>query len=227
MRKPVLLAICLLLSVSLALPADVRDRGRPHRYLPGSLDGALVQVDNPVDGRTWSAWSYRNGGEYDLALSVSGGDEAWSEPIFIGLDDGRDQVEPALAVDAWGVVVLAWTDRTSGQILASTLALGSDAWAAPVALTAPGVRAQAAALHIIGDDLVVAYRVGSRVEMIQRWIGHETAGTNSIYDGPDPTGNTGDDEGSKDSSGGEDNTDPGSDDNGDLTGLGMGDGNID
>ena len=77
MRKPlaVVTLVCCIALIA-ASPALTAPRGRdlPHRYLPNSLDGRLSQVTNPEDGSNWSAWAYRNGGEYDIAVSHRGQD---------------------------------------------------------------------------------------------------------------------------------------------------------
>ena len=86
------IVICCLLA-ALALPASAGTRfAEPRRFDPAT-DGDLVQLVNPVDGRTWGVWTYRNGSETDIAISTL--DEAtgrWSEPFLMGRDDRIDQV---------------------------------------------------------------------------------------------------------------------------------------
>ena len=75
MRRTGLLIYC----ITLALVATSALAGQaltPHRYLAGS-DGPLVQVSNPHDGRTWAAWAYRNGSEFDIAISHVDADGNW------------------------------------------------------------------------------------------------------------------------------------------------------
>ena len=119
MRRTGLLICC----ITLALVATSAQAGQalaPHRYLAGS-DGPLVQVSNPHDGRTWAAWAYRNGSEFDIAISHVDADGNWTEPVFVGRDDRRDQVQPAIAADEFGNVYLAWSERATGRVMVSVL----------------------------------------------------------------------------------------------------------
>ena len=70
--------------------------------------GASVVVEDSVRGVTWSAWAYRNGAEYDIAVSWLDSSGRWSEPELLGFDDDVDQRDPALLVDRNGVVYLAY-----------------------------------------------------------------------------------------------------------------------
>jgi len=176
-----------------------RGAGQPHRYLPESLDQAIAQIENTVDGRTWSAWSYRNGGEYDLALSVSTTLGIWSEPLLIGLDDGLDQREPALAVDARGAVYVAYGDG-AGAIRIMALQPGGSQWTAPATVAMEDDRFSAPSLMVVGNSLIVGYRDGDGVALqalplLQVEVINQMR---SIYDGPDPTTGQTEEEGNKD-----------------------------
>jgi hypothetical protein len=201
MRK---LFFTLTLVACLAVPAVAGERGKmrgagtPQRYAPHALDGAIVQLTNAVDGRSWSAWAYRNGAEYDLALSFSTAPGVWSEPSFFGLDDGVDQRRPALAVDARGTLYVAYDDG-DGTIVLRALRAGSNEWTPAVTVASQAGRFGAANLVVLGESLVVGYRDGDGVTMAV-WPLLQPPGnsTSSIYDGPDPTGGMKDDEGDED-----------------------------
>ena len=170
-----------------------RADNQPHRYLQNSLDGAIVQVENTVDGRTWSAWSYRNGAEYDLALAVSITPGVWSEPLLIGLDDGLDQRQPALAVDSRGATYVAYADGT-GAIRLTALQPGGNQWSSPFAV-AMEQGLSSPSLMVVGSVLIVGYRDGGGIALhaLPLLEPEYVNQVRSIYDGPDPT--TGRDEG--------------------------------
>lgn len=166
-----------------------RDMGRPHRFAPEVRDGGLVQIQNPIDGKTWAAWAYRNGAEFDLAVSWAGADGFWSEPVFVGVDDGADQIQPALAVDRLGTVYLAFVDRGSDTIVITALRTGTRTWSRPSALTEPSVHGRSPSLAVVGGRLVVAFRSGDDVQITDLpLLAAPVATTNGINDGPDPTG---------------------------------------
>lgn len=196
-RSPSVIATILGLSVlvgSLALAAPA-DGQRPHRYLPGGLDSGLVTASAPDTGRTWAAWSYRNGAEFDIALSVVEAEGPWSEPIFLGLHDGADQSRPALVVDPLGRFHVVFED-TRGRILLSSLPVGASEWSAPVAISEPQVTATEPAARVIGDRLVIAYRAAGTIRLLDLTIEGETVGTRGLNDGPDPVENKRTDDGS-------------------------------
>jgi hypothetical protein len=168
--------------------AGPHGRQLPHRYLPGSLDGRLVEVTNPADGTLWSAWAYRNGAEYDLALSFRDELGFWSEPLLIGADDGLDQTQPALAADSRGNVYLAYTEQRPDRIMLCWLQAGTTTWSDPVALTELGIRAMYPALRVVGERLVVAFRSGRGSVILDLPLLESVVGT-SMNDGPDPVEN--------------------------------------
>ncbi len=175
-----------------------RSGSHPHRYLPNSFDGAIVQVENTVDGRVWSAWSYRNGGEYDLALSVSTAPGVWSEPILIGLDDGVNQRQPVIAVDSRGATYVAYADGTAA-IRLTALQPGRNQWSSP-GIVAMGEGLSAPSLMLVGNVLIVGYRDGDGVALhaVPLLEPEYVNQVRSIYDGPDPTTGRDDDEDDED-----------------------------
>jgi hypothetical protein len=185
-----------LLAVGLATGAVAADAFEyeaqlvPDRYNRLSLDGPLISLTNPVDGRTWSAWAYRDGAEYDIAIAFREPAGPWSEPVFLGRLDGRDQVEPAMTADADGNLYLAYTDRGTGAILLTVLSAGADTWFDPTPVTGEGERGFTPSLRVVADRLVLAYRSGwSIVIRDLALLGPPTpVSPDSIWDSPDPYG---------------------------------------
>ena len=185
MRRPSFLALVLcaaLLGANLTLAGtDV-----PDRFAPWSLDRGLVATENPVDGRTFAAWSYRASDQYDIAISVrEAGSGRWSEPVFVGAGDRIQQIQPSLASDAAGNVYLAFLARESGHIYLSTLSFGSGSWSAPVVVTpAPG-RRSAPLLRFVAGHLVVAFRTLTGVDLVELPVIDAGLVTQGVQDGPD------------------------------------------
>jgi hypothetical protein len=163
-------------------------RGVPHRYAPNSLDGRLAQIDRVEGDRTLAAWAYRNGAEYDIAISRVDENGQWTEPVFIGLDDGRDQTQPALALDADGNAYLAYADQAEQRVLVAVLRADRDEWSFSLAVTAPGAEAQSPALRVVGNRLVVAFRTGEELQMIDLPLTQtdDQPSLLTIVDGPEP-----------------------------------------
>jgi hypothetical protein len=173
----------------LALPASAAPRydGSNHFVSP-RLDGTPVIVENAVTGQTWSAWSYANSGELDLALSFRDAGGRWSTPILLGEGDGIDQIDPALLTDARGVVYLAYAERGTGRVRVAALASAASAWRAVATIESAAGAVAAPALKLVGDRLVLAFRAGRDVEIheLPPFLANDTLG---IDDGPDPFGN--------------------------------------
>ena len=94
------LVICCVLA-AFAMPSFAGGRFLEPRRFDPATDGDLVQVT--VDGRTISAWTYRNGSETDIAIqSLDKASGQSGELVLIGRDDRIDQTRPALTVDANG-----------------------------------------------------------------------------------------------------------------------------
>jgi hypothetical protein len=174
------------LAAAPALAGPTRGRDLPHRYLPNSLDGRLEQITSPYDGRAWAAWSYRNGGEYDVAVSFRDEMGFWSEPLLLGEDDGRDQSDPVLAADIDGTVYMAYAERSPDRIMLTWRLEGTDLWSNPTPLTANGLRAKDPALRIVGDRLVVAFRSGRGLVILDMPLVDPVMDTDIFNDGPDP-----------------------------------------
>lgn len=158
------------------------------RFVIPSLDGTPVILENPADGRAYSAWTYRSGAEFDVAVSVRESSGSWNTPIFFGRFDGVDQRSPALAVDPSGHVYLAYVASDAGRVLLATLVAGTSSWSTPIAVTPDGIRAAAPVLMIVGDRLVVGFRAGTRVGLVHRALVGAPAQPLGIQDGPDPMG---------------------------------------
>jgi hypothetical protein len=189
-HSKLLALFCTCCVIVLLAAGDVAARSRlaaPHRFQPASEDTGLVQVQNPVDGRTWAAWAFRSGAEYDIAVALLGDDGRWGEPTFLGRYDGRDQIEPTFVVHESGGVALAFAEPTTDRILVSTLAAGARSWSRPL----PVVAAEdigSPSLMLFGDRLVLGFRSGDRVELRAMSLAVSSAGVFSIADGPDPVG---------------------------------------
>jgi hypothetical protein len=161
----VLVAILSILALGTSVFAGP-SRVAPHRYAPNSLDGRLARVDRVEGDRSLAAWAYRNGAEYDIAISRVDENGRWTEPAFVGIDDGRDQVQPALALDANGNAYVAYTDLAEGRVLLVVLRADRNSWSRPVALTRVGTGAESPALRVVENRLVVAFRIGDELQMI-------------------------------------------------------------
>ena len=167
-----------------ALTAEGRARALPPRYSPAALDGPLVQVDNPVDGRTWAVWAFRNGAEYDLALSFVDSNGGWHVPSMVGEGDRRNQTQPALATDARGTVYLAFVDGPERRLLLTSLEAGYDEWSPVVTLSRPNERAAKPALRVVNGRLVVAYMDGVRLQLLDQPLAGSLP--EGVSEGPDP-----------------------------------------
>ena len=95
----------------------------------------------PGAGDVWAAWSYRNGAEYDIAVSVLV-DGRWSEPTLLEAGSGRDEVEPALSVDKRGNLYLAYSTRREEAVYLTVLPAGASQWSAEVPLSTAGESAR-------------------------------------------------------------------------------------
>lgn len=181
---------CLVLvagSASFAGPIKEFGRDAPSRYL-ARWDGQLASVELE-DGSRWNAWSYRNGAEYDLAIAFQGADGQWQPTTFLGLDDGLDQLQPAIAVDGAGHLYVSWVDR-SGQLSISIHSSVGTGWS-PAAVIATGRQLGTPAMSVVGDRLVVAYRDGKAIEIVDlplldTLVTQGAFGQHGLHDVPDP-----------------------------------------
>jgi hypothetical protein len=191
MRKPLaffVVACCITVLAFAPALAGPRTKNLPHRYIPNGMDGRLDWITSPVDDTEWSTWAYRNGAEYDIAVSYRDEYGFWSEPLLIGEDDGRDQGEPVLAADRQGTIYVAYAERSPDRIMITWLTVGSERWATPQPLTANGLRARTPALRVIGERLVVAFRSGRGLVIVDFPIVGPSVTANIFNDGPDPVG---------------------------------------
>lgn len=189
MRKQVV-ALAVLTGLFLGASAFAAgSRGLPNRYIPRSMDGPIRIVDLADGQGSVGVWAYRNGAEYDIAIAKTDPNGEWSDPIFIGQDDGRDQIDPVIAVDANGNVYVAFTDRGEDRVKMAYRPTGRLDWSQPWGITPQGVGAQTPGMMIVGDSLVVAVRVGREIQMIEMPVFSDGSfSTRTINDSPDPIG---------------------------------------
>jgi hypothetical protein len=175
------------LLVLLVTPSFAAEVVVPDLY-NGQVDGTPVYAEEPTDGRIWSAWAYRSGAEFDLVVSVRDRRGRWSEAVFLGRDDGLNQVEPALVADRNGNLYLAWTEQPTGRVLASALRAGEVSWSEPIQLNETGVSGSAPALEIVRGRMAVAWRteLGTKIRVLPLADDALWQSKSSIVDGPDP-----------------------------------------
>lgn len=110
MRRQRILA--LLIAVMLCAGAALA--GSPPVARPAGLtpdyraegDGPVTMAVDPA-GRMWAVWAYAQGGEFDVAVSVSDG-RVWTYPTLLGVANGRDDVDPRIAFLPSGSPVVVW-----------------------------------------------------------------------------------------------------------------------
>jgi hypothetical protein len=184
---PILIAGALCGTLGLAVVAAEPGRTLPDRYVRGGLDGEPVLAEHPVDGSTWAAWAYRNGAEYDIAVSVLAADGLWSEPWMFGVGDRVDQIDPDLTFDSSGTAYLAFAARQSGEVQVAVLVGGLPGWIGPQTVAGAERSASRPAMRIVADRVVLAFRTGDGVDLIDfptmRSIG--PIDTHGIQEGPD------------------------------------------
>jgi len=183
----IVLAVVLLASGLAVAGERLAERDTPRRHV-ATYDGQPVTVTLDT-GTAWSAWAYRISGEYAIAVSHRDAGGFWSEPSFIGLDDRLDQIDPAIAADANGNLYLAFAVRETGTIQVTALRAGRQGWFEPQQVTLPSERAGEPTFRVVGDRLVMGYRVGREVRLVD-WdlLPAATSGgmsTEGIQDGPD------------------------------------------
>lgn len=159
-----------------------------NRHVIDRLDGVPVVTVNPLDGTTWSAWAYRSGGEFDLAVASREAGGEWSAPSFFGSGDRANQGEPALVVDDAGTVFLAYADGRTGHVEVLALRSGAGTWTPVGTIVATASSAaRRPTMVVVGDRLVVAYADGAQVGI--ETYPRSVASPLGIQDGPDPFGN--------------------------------------
>ena len=192
MRKRRLTSILTRAGIALAAlsltSAAVASEPAPLRYLP-QHDRGLTSKVNAVEESRIAAWSYRQGGDFTLAIAQRD-ENGWSEPILIGDSDGVAQLDPSIAVDSRGTTYLAYAE-SNGSIRIVWRRAGTESWSSPQALIPNGSRAAAPVLSIVGDRLVLAYRTGRRVQLLDmslvpQQLPDGTISSQEIQDTPDP-----------------------------------------
>ena len=189
MRKLVVTLVTVLAlftSGTMLIAAD--SRGLPFRYAPRSMDGEIRLLELPDSQSTVAVWAYRSGAQYDIAISTTDANGDWSDPVFIGRDDGRNQIDPVIAADASGNVYLAYTDVAEGSVKLSTRPAGRTDWTPPVGVTPQAAQADRAGVMVVGQRLVVAYNVGRQIQMIDLPLLNGAVTVRTINDSPDPIG---------------------------------------
>ena len=182
-----LLAAVAILASSWAMAGE-RLADLPRRHSAAAQDGQPVSA-TLASGAAWSAWAYRISGEYAIALSFREPGGSWSEPSYIGLDDRLDQIDPEIVADADGNLYLAYAVRETGVIWVTALRAGRQSWFEPQQVTLQSERAGAPTLRIVGDRLVMGYRAGQEIRLVD-WellTTYPSGGmtTEGIQDGPD------------------------------------------
>lgn len=183
-RMVPILLLGLAIPLGTTVQASTSGKDLPDRFIVRGLDGEPVVTENPVDGRTWTAWPYRSGGEYDIALSFHDLTGFWSEPTFLGRFDGLDQIQPTLTVDPQGNTYLAHTTRPGRNISVMVLPAGATAWLS-FAVVQSGSQASIPSLQVVGNDLVLAYLSGRRIHFAKFPLFVPAVQGNGIQDGPD------------------------------------------
>jgi hypothetical protein len=102
------------LVTALALCGGAALAGSPPVSRPAGLtpdyraegDGPVTMAVDPA-GRMWAVWAYAQGGEFDVAVSVSDG-RVWTFPRLLGVANGRNDVDPRIAFLPNGTPVVVW-----------------------------------------------------------------------------------------------------------------------
>ncbi len=82
-------------------------------------DGPVTMAVDPA-GRMWAVWAYAQGGEFDVAVSVSDG-RVWTFPKLLGVANGRNDVDPRIAFLPNGTPVVVWWQEASATAGPSVL----------------------------------------------------------------------------------------------------------
>ncbi len=192
-----LLIVVALLTCGLALAAPP-PAGRPAGLSPdyrAEQDGPVFMAVDPA-GRLWAAWSYAQGGEFDVAVSVSEG-RVWTFPTLLGVGNARNDVDPRIAFLADGRAVVAWwqeeAEGSPARVLHSTGAAPGD-FSEPTVLRSESSRPSIFATSETGFTLGSVLADGSVAiddvsvvppsQSIRR--GRERASPQGGTNGPDP-----------------------------------------
>ena len=159
-------------------------------------DGVPSIAIHPLTQLPWATWSFNEGGDAELAVSVFDG-RNWSSPILLGAEgNGQADLQPKLLFTAEGKPIIAWWRQSADGLSQSVwlTARANGVWMAPVRLSSTRVRASRPSLLLRGNELIVAIDGDGRGGLEIRAMridspalgGTETAGGD---EGPDPPTN--------------------------------------
>jgi len=123
-------------------------------------DGPVFMAEDPA-GRLWAVWSYREGGEWDIAVSRAVG-RTWTAPQLLGVANGKDDLDPRLLFLDDGTGVLVWWQRgplPEDQVVVSSfvdLRVGTT-WSAPQRLSDRNEAASRPNLFVAQGTPLVGY----------------------------------------------------------------------
>jgi len=165
----------------------------PHRFQP-THDTGLVSKVNPVDGTTWSAWTYRQGAETDIAVASRNTDGTWNEPTLFGADDRIEQSQPALTIDHNGNVYVAWAEPNTGRVLVTAWGSATHYWTSPKVVNRARVHGSSPALMIAAQRRLVVGFVGNGTARLVEYRLLPKGVQTQMEDGPDPVGQSAEDD---------------------------------
>jgi hypothetical protein len=152
---------CLLvvLAGSWAVADSSRASRLPHSHAPyyhGDDDGPVSMAQSP-GGTLWAVWSYRHGGELDVAVSRSIG-RTWTPPQVIDGLDGWDDRDPQIAFLPDGsALVTWWQQRRDGASRVLVALVSGSETSSPRVVSAPDVNARQPRLYTEGESISVGF----------------------------------------------------------------------
>lgn len=194
MRRPSAVIGVIVIS-GIALAGSAAAAGRPaeidggvfgHRLYVHGLDGQPVTATSPLDGSVWAAWTFADRAASDVAVSVLESSGSWSDPVLFESFDGLSQREPDVAIDAGGTVYVVYSVAQSEEIFLVARPPWTGEWSSPSRVSAPDESASAPILQVVGDRLVIAYRVGRGTNIVDLPLWEPPpVRTNGVQEGPD------------------------------------------
>jgi len=186
MTRWILAVFCVLLVGGLALASADRQASFPNIFFARGLDEAPVTAVNPVDNATWAVWAYRNGTEFDIALSILDESGSWSEPVFFGEGDGLDQRSPTLVFDHNGTAYLAYAVRETRQVFLNVKLIDKTSWTWPLPVAGMDAPASSPVLLVVREQLVLAVLSNHGITMIEMDLVNPVRNSlHGIQEGPD------------------------------------------
>ncbi|MCU0231828.1 MAG: hypothetical protein MUC67_10695 [Acidobacteria bacterium] len=191
-RQVVVLLSALSLGTGAALagtPPAARPAGLSPDYRAEG-DGPVTMAIDP-SGRMWAVWAYAQGGEFDVAVSVSDG-RVWTYPTLLGVANGRNDVDPRIAFLPNGAPVVVWWQEATATHRAQVLQSVARAETfAPPTVVREGAR-QPAILSATGGSLTLGLvdeegmvqTMSSPTSVDPRW--REKPSPDGGTNGPDP-----------------------------------------